>query len=172
MGSRLVWVMPGRVLTSRTYSFSSAVTRRSTRVAPVAPTACTARSAALSWLAAAALSEQKNLKVGVGFMWRHSKARQETIKRIHDGLIGEILDLTRLDDPGRKLEQAPLDLGEIVDEVVCAADIEARAGNVIVVRALAEKSIYDKLELDVQIPAAAYRLKAPSGLPERVLDCP
>ena len=37
--------MPGRVLASSTYSFSSEVTSKSTRVAPVAPTACTARSA-------------------------------------------------------------------------------------------------------------------------------
>lgn len=31
---------------------------------------------------------------------------------------------------------------------------------------------YDKLEVDVQIPKEAYRLKAPAGLPERILDCP
>ncbi|MBN2593294.1 MAG: Gfo/Idh/MocA family oxidoreductase [Sedimentisphaerales bacterium] len=42
------------------------------------------------WLKAAELSEQKNLKVGVGFMWRHSQARQETITRIHDGTIGDV----------------------------------------------------------------------------------
>jgi len=42
------------------------------------------------WLKAAELSEQKNLKVGVGFMWRHSKAREETIQRIHDGAIGDV----------------------------------------------------------------------------------
>jgi predicted dehydrogenase len=42
------------------------------------------------WLAAAVLSEEKNLKVGVGFMWRHSKARQEVIERIHDGEIGDV----------------------------------------------------------------------------------
>ena len=39
---------------------------------------------------AAKESERKNLKVGVGFMWRHSRARQETIKRIHDGAIGDV----------------------------------------------------------------------------------
>lgn len=33
---------------------------------------------------------QKNLKVSVGFMWRHSKARQEVIRRIHDGAIGQV----------------------------------------------------------------------------------
>ncbi|KPL24556.1 MAG: hypothetical protein AMJ75_03375 [Phycisphaerae bacterium SM1_79] len=42
------------------------------------------------WLKAAELSEKKNLKVGVGFMWRHSKARQEVIRRIHDGIIGDV----------------------------------------------------------------------------------
>jgi predicted dehydrogenase len=42
------------------------------------------------WLKAAELSEKKNLKVGVGFMWRHSAARQEVIRRIHDGAIGDV----------------------------------------------------------------------------------
>ena len=42
------------------------------------------------WLQAAELSERKGLKVGVGFMWRHSQARDETIKRIHDGAIGDV----------------------------------------------------------------------------------
>ena len=42
------------------------------------------------WLKAAEESERKNLKVGVGFMWRHSKARQEAINRIHDGIIGKV----------------------------------------------------------------------------------
>ncbi len=42
------------------------------------------------WLSAAEVSEQKNLKVGVGFMWRHSAAREEVISRIHDGAIGDV----------------------------------------------------------------------------------
>ena len=42
------------------------------------------------WLKAAEVSEKKNLKVGVGFMWRHSEARQEVIRRIHDGAIGDV----------------------------------------------------------------------------------
>jgi predicted dehydrogenase len=41
-------------------------------------------------LKAAAESEKKGLKVGCGFMWRHSKARQEVIRRIHDGAIGQL----------------------------------------------------------------------------------
>jgi predicted dehydrogenase len=39
---------------------------------------------------AAEESEKKGLKVGVGFMWRHSKARQEVIQRIHDGALGDV----------------------------------------------------------------------------------
>lgn len=42
------------------------------------------------WLKAAELSEQKNLKMACGLMWRHSKARQEVINRIHDGAIGDV----------------------------------------------------------------------------------
>jgi predicted dehydrogenase len=35
-------------------------------------------------------SEKKNLKVAAGFMWRHSRGREEVIRRIHDGAIGEV----------------------------------------------------------------------------------
>ncbi|MCX7426529.1 MAG: Gfo/Idh/MocA family oxidoreductase [Planctomycetia bacterium] len=35
-------------------------------------------------------SEKKSMKVAAGFMWRHSTARQEVIKRIHDGAIGDL----------------------------------------------------------------------------------
>jgi len=35
-------------------------------------------------------SVQKNLKVAGGLMWRHCAAREEAIKRIHDGQIGEL----------------------------------------------------------------------------------
>jgi len=41
-------------------------------------------------LALAEESEKKNLKVGVGLMIRHCKARQELYRRIKDGEIGEI----------------------------------------------------------------------------------
>ena len=59
---------------------------------------------------AAELSEQKNLKVGVGFMWRHSKARQEAIRRIHDGAIGDVhtLRIYRVHGP---VECPPLPAG-------------------------------------------------------------
>ena len=42
------------------------------------------------WLRTAEASERKGLKVGVGFMWRHSDARQQVIRRIHDGVIGDV----------------------------------------------------------------------------------
>ncbi|WP_417391278.1 Gfo/Idh/MocA family protein [Gimesia sp.] len=38
-------------------------------------------------------SEEKNLKVGVGLMCRHCKARQELHDRIKDGQIGDVLEL-------------------------------------------------------------------------------
>jgi predicted dehydrogenase len=41
-------------------------------------------------LKAAEASEKKGLKVAAGFMWRHSKAREEVIQRIHDGAIGDL----------------------------------------------------------------------------------
>ncbi len=42
------------------------------------------------WLKAAEASEQKNLKMACGLMWRHSHARQEVIRRIHEGEIGDV----------------------------------------------------------------------------------
>lgn len=41
-------------------------------------------------LKAAEESEKKNLKVACGFMWRHSKAREEVVQRVHDGAIGDV----------------------------------------------------------------------------------
>ncbi len=54
-------------------------------------------------LKAAEESGRKNLKVGVGFMWRHCKARQEVIRRIHDGAIGQVhtLRIYRVHGPVR-----------------------------------------------------------------------
>ena len=36
-------------------------------------------------------SVKKNLKVGVGLMWRHCRARQDCSQRIKDGEIGDVL---------------------------------------------------------------------------------
>ncbi len=71
--------------------------------------------AARRWLKAAELSEQKGLKVGVGFMWRHSQARQETIQRIHDGAIGDVhtLRIYRVHGPVQ-CPPLPKDTNELV----------------------------------------------------------
>ncbi len=47
-------------------------------------------------------SERKNLKVAAGFMWRHSRGREEVIQRIHDGAIGDVhtLRIYRVHGPG------------------------------------------------------------------------
>ncbi len=71
--------------------------------------------AARRWLKAAELSEKKGLKVGVGFMWRHSQARQETIRRIHDGAIGDVhtLRIYRVHGPVQ-CPPLPKDTNELV----------------------------------------------------------
>ena len=67
---------------------------------------------------AAELSEQKNLKVGVGFMWRHSKARQEVIRRIQDGAIGDVhtLRIYRVHGPVH-CPPRPQDSNELVFQI-------------------------------------------------------
>lgn len=42
-------------------------------------------------LRAGKLAEQKGLKIAGGLMWRHDRPRQEIIKRIHDGAVGQII---------------------------------------------------------------------------------
>jgi predicted dehydrogenase len=44
-------------------------------------------------LATGRAASARNLKVAVGFMWRHDPPRQEVIRRIHEGEIGELLTL-------------------------------------------------------------------------------
>ncbi len=44
-------------------------------------------------LRAGELAAQKNLKVASGLMWRHDPSREECVKRIHDGEIGDIVIL-------------------------------------------------------------------------------
>jgi predicted dehydrogenase len=44
-------------------------------------------------LAAAAEAKAKNLKVGVGLQRHHQPGDLETLKRIHDGAIGDITSL-------------------------------------------------------------------------------
>jgi len=40
--------------------------------------------------AACKKADEKNVKIACGLMWRHCAAREEAIKRIHDGAIGQI----------------------------------------------------------------------------------
>jgi predicted dehydrogenase len=63
------------------------------------------------WLKAAEASEKKGLKVGVGFMWRHSDARQQVIKRIQDGAIGDV-DMMRIYRVHGPVHCPPLPKGE------------------------------------------------------------
>jgi predicted dehydrogenase len=67
---------------------------------------------------AAEESEKKNLKVGVGFMWRHSKGRQEVIKRIHDGQIGDLnmLRIYRVHGPVH-CPKRPKDANEVAFQI-------------------------------------------------------
>lgn len=44
-------------------------------------------------LAAAEMAKQKNLKVGVGLQRHHDALYEETVKRIHDGALGELVYL-------------------------------------------------------------------------------
>jgi len=51
--------------------------------------------------AAVKAADEKNVKIACGLMWRHSAARKEVIQRIHDGEIGDIVQLR-----GFRLENA------------------------------------------------------------------
>jgi hypothetical protein len=52
-------------------------------------------------------SKRKNLKVGVGLMVRHCRGRQELLKRIRDGQIGEIIALRGYRMSGRSATTGP-----------------------------------------------------------------
>jgi predicted dehydrogenase len=69
-------------------------------------------------LRAAQESERKNLKVGVGFMWRHSQAREEAIRRIHDGMIGDVhtLRIYRVHGP-TVCPKLPPDVNELAFQI-------------------------------------------------------
>jgi predicted dehydrogenase len=64
-------------------------------------------------LALAEDSVKRNLKVGVGLMWRHSKIRREVKDRIQSGQIGEILAMRsyRMHGPAAFFESAPKPAG-------------------------------------------------------------
>ena len=58
-------------------------------------------------------AKQKNLKVGVGLMSRHSRALQELANRIHDGEIGDLILLRgyRVHGPGGSFSSPPKPAG-------------------------------------------------------------
>jgi predicted dehydrogenase len=70
------------------------------------------------FMAAAEKSVDKGLKVGVGFMWRHSEARQQVIQRIQDGEIGdlELLRIYRVHGPVN-CEPLPAGANEVVFQI-------------------------------------------------------
>ncbi len=70
-------------------------------------------------LALAELSRQRNLKVGVGLMCRHCKARWELLDRIRSGQIGEITFLRtyRLVGPAGVAGRKPPNLSELLHQV-------------------------------------------------------
>lgn len=62
---------------------------------------------------------QKNLKVGVGLMVRHCRARQELLKRIQDGQIGEITSMRgyRMGGPGGTAPPKPEGIPETMYQI-------------------------------------------------------
>ncbi len=70
-------------------------------------------------LALAERSIQKNLKVGVGLMCRHCKARQELFDRIKGGQIGDIVALRayRQSGPGGTASPRPKDISELLYQI-------------------------------------------------------
>ncbi|MDR1958545.1 MAG: Gfo/Idh/MocA family oxidoreductase [Planctomycetaceae bacterium] len=59
--------------------------------------------------AASKLADSKNLKLACGLMWRHNPPHEETVKRIQDGMIGEIMHMRtyRMEPAIRLVERRP-----------------------------------------------------------------
>ena len=63
-------------------------------------------------------AEKKNLKIGAGLMCRHSKARQEMIKRIRDGAMGQIIYIRAYRmHGGRRLGRRPANANELMWQI-------------------------------------------------------
>jgi len=65
------------------------------------------------------LSVQKNLKVGVGLMIRHCRARQELLARIRDGQIGDIVSMRayRMGSGGGTAPPKPEGITELMHQI-------------------------------------------------------
>ncbi|GAB6164172.1 Gfo/Idh/MocA family oxidoreductase [Thermostilla marina] len=61
----------------------------------------------------------KNLKVGVGLMVRHCRGRQELLKRIRDGEIGDIIAMRayRMGGPAANARKCPPDMSELMYQI-------------------------------------------------------
>jgi predicted dehydrogenase len=64
-------------------------------------------------------SEKKNLKVGVGLMVRHCRGRQELLKRIQDGAIGDIILMRayRMQAGGGQTGPKPANMTELMFQI-------------------------------------------------------
>jgi hypothetical protein len=64
-------------------------------------------------------AQQKNLKVGVGLMIRHCRARQELLKRIQDGQIGDIIAMRayRMGSGGGTIPPKPEGITEVMHQI-------------------------------------------------------
>jgi predicted dehydrogenase len=72
------------------------------------------------FLALAERSVQKNLKVGVGLMVRHCRGRQELLRRIQDGEIGDLITLRAYRMAGRSnamIGRKPDNISELLYQV-------------------------------------------------------
>ncbi|MFB3827926.1 MAG: Gfo/Idh/MocA family protein [Bryobacteraceae bacterium] len=67
----------------------------------------------------AQLADQRNLKAGVGLMVRHCRARQELLKRIRDGAIGEIIAMRgyRMGQGGGTAPPKPAGISELMYQI-------------------------------------------------------
>jgi predicted dehydrogenase len=68
--------------------------------------------------AAAKLADEKNIKLACGLMWRHNPPHAETIKRVQDGMIGEIMHMrTYRMEPGIRLIQRRSGENELAHQI-------------------------------------------------------
>ena len=68
--------------------------------------------------AAAKLADEKNIKLACGLMWRHNPPHKETVQRIQDGMIGEIMHMrTYRMEPAIPLIQRRAEENELAHQI-------------------------------------------------------
>ena len=78
-------------------------------------------------------AEEKNIKIACGLMWRHCAAREEVVKRIHAGEIGEITQIRgfRMDNAvGPRVRQA--DESEVAYQIRNFHYFDWAGGNILI----------------------------------------